>query len=168
MKVMDEKQQLLLKEFYKHEKLWGPDYYLSGFVAGILLFPAMILLIMPFQVWEGDYQVPCIIFFIELMGLEIYVKQYCEFREDGIRKGVYKIIRYVPVSYRQFVLYALKKQLKLCLCLTSVAIVCQVVFALAFLDTFSVGNLLMPLLVCLILPMLLTGIRYYSRHRSRS
>ena len=84
----------------------------------------------------------CRIFFTEWMGLEIYVKQYCEFREDGMRKGVYKMIRYAPVSYKQF--------------------------ALAFLDTFSVGNLLMPLLGCLILPMLLTGIRYYSRHRSRS
>ena len=163
MKVIDEKQQLLLKEFYKQEKLWGTDNYLSGFLAGILLFPAMILLIMPFQIWEGDYQVPCIIFFTELMGLEIYVKQYCEFREDGKNKSVYKIIRYAPVFYRQFVLYALKKLLKLCLCLTSAAIVCQVVFALAFLDTFSVGNLLMPLLGCLILPMPLIGSTFLWR-----
>ena len=118
---------------------------------------------MPFQIWEGDYQVPGIIFFTELMGLEIYVKQYSEFREDGKRKSIYTIIRYVPVSYKQFALYALKKQLKLCLCLASIAIVCQVVFALAFLDTFSVGNLLMPLLGCLILPMLLTGITFVWR-----
>ena len=123
----------------------------------------MILLIMPFQIWEGDYQVLGITFFTELMGLEIYVKQYCEFREDGKRKSVYKIIRYAPVSCKQFVLYALKKLLKLCLCLTGVAIVCQVVFALAFLNTFSVGNLLLPLLGCLILPMLLTGITFLWR-----
>lgn len=157
MKGIDEKQQILLKNFYAQEKIWGTDYYLFDFVAGILLFPAMILFIMPFQIWEGDYQVQGICFLIELMGLEMYVKQYCEFRDEGKRRSVRNIICYVPVSYRQFALYVLKKLLKLCLCLTGAAAACQTVFALAFLDTFSVGNLLMPLLGCMVLPMLLIG-----------
>lgn len=157
MRAIDEKQQLLLKEFYHQEKIWGTDYYLCNFVAGILLFPAMLLYIMPFQIWEGDYQVLGITFFIELMGMESYIKQYCEFREDGKRKSVYEIIRYAPVSHWQFALYILKKLLKLCLCLTGAAAACQTVFAVAFLDTFSVGNLLMPIVCCLVLPMILIG-----------
>lgn len=157
MNAMDEKQQLLLKDFYSQEKIWAADYYLYDVVAGILLFPAMILLIMPFQIWEGDYQVLGIVFFIELMGMELHVKQYCEFREAGERKSVYEIIRYAPVSHRQFARYILKKLLKLCLGLTGAAAFCQVVFALAFLDTFSVGNLLIPVLCCLVLPMVFIG-----------
>lgn len=163
MRVCNEEHQLLLKDFYGQEKIWGTDYYLFNFVAGLLLFPAMILFIMPFQIWEGDYQVPGIAFIIELMGMELYVKRYCEFREDGKRKSVYEIIRYAPVSHRQFALYILKKLLKLCLCLTGAASVCQVVFAVACLDTFSAGNLLIPVLCCLVLPMVLIGSSFLRR-----
>lgn len=163
MNMFDEKQQLLLKDFYKQEKIWGSDYYLFGFVAGILLFPAMILLIMPFQIWEGDYQVLGTSLLIELMAMEMYVRQYCEFREDGKRKSVCEIIRYMPVSRRQFALYVLRKLLKLCLCLTGAAVICQLVFALAFMDTFSAGNLLIPILCCLVLPMVLTGSSFLWR-----
>lgn len=70
---------------------------------------------------------------------------------------------YVPVSHRQLALYILKKLLKLCLYLTGAAVVCQVVFALAFLDTFSVSNLLIPILCCLVLPMVLMGSRFLWR-----
>lgn len=163
MRAIDEKQQLLLRDFYDRQKIWGTDYYLFYFVAGILLFPAMLLFIMPFQIWEGDCQVLGIVFFIELMGMELFVKRYCEFREDGKRKSVYDIIRYAPVSRRQFTLYILKKLLKLCLCLTGAAAVCQVVFAVAFMDKFSVGNLLIPVVCCLVLPMVLIGSSFLWR-----
>lgn len=163
MNVIDEKQQLLLKNFYRQEKIWAADHYLFNVVSGIVLFPAMILFIMPFQIWEGDYQVLGIVSLIELMGMELYIRQYCEFRQDGERKSVCEIIRYVPVSHRQLALYILKKLLKLCLYLTGAAVVCQVVFALAFLDTFSVSNLLVPILCCLVLPMVLIGSRFLWR-----
>ncbi len=153
MRENNKKQQLLLDEFYRREKIWGPDHYLYGFTSGIVLAITGILLIMPFQIWEGDYGMVGYCVILELMGMDFYVKQYSMLREGGENKGVYGILCFAPVSYQQFALYILKKLLRLCLCMTGAAAVCQVVFAMAFLDTVSVWNLLMPLLCCLIVPM---------------
>lgn len=163
MRGIDKGQQAMLDKFYRRQKIWGADYYLYGFAAGIVLVIAAILLIMPFQVWEGDHGMIGYCVLLELMGMELYRRQYCMLREDGKNKTVYEIIRFAPVSYRQFVFYILKKLLRLCLCLTGAAAVCQTVFALAFLDTFSVWNLLMPLLCCLVLPMLFAGGTFLGR-----
>lgn len=157
MRGVDNRQQFMLEEFYKREKIWGADNYLCGFAAGIVLVIAAILLIMPVQVWEGDYGMIGYCLLLELMGMGLYIRQYCMFREDGKNKSVHEILCFAPVSYWQFVLYMLKRLFRLCLCMTGVAMSCQVVFALAVLDTFSVWNLLMPLLCCLVLPMLFWG-----------
>lgn len=157
MMGIDEKQQFLLDQFYKKEKLWGADYYLSDVVSGIILSITMIMLIMPVQLWEGDVTAIGIALILELMGMECYVRRYLWLRENGVNKSVYQIVRLVPVSRRQFVWYILKKLLRLCFCLTGVSAACQVVFALAFLDTFSVWNLLAPAVCSLFLPMVLTA-----------
>lgn len=164
MRGIDNKQQFMLGEFYKREKIWWTDSYLNGFAAGIVLVITAILLIMPVQVWEGDYGMIGYCLLLELMGMGLYVRQYCVFREDGKNKNVYGILCFAPVAYRQFVLYILKKLLRLCLCMAGAAMVCQVVFALVFLDTFSVWNLLMPFLCCLVLPMLFLGCTFLRRN----
>ncbi|MDE7477080.1 MAG: hypothetical protein K2M91_03870 [Lachnospiraceae bacterium] len=164
MKAMEEKQQVLLDTFFGQEKIWWQDYYGTNIAAGIILFIGMILLIMPYQIWDNDaYQMYLHSMMLELMGMEMYLKRYAAFREDGKVKSVYETIRYLPIAHKQLVLYILKKLLKLCLCLTGAAVVCQVLFAWIFLHTFSVKNLLIPLICCLFLPMLLLGSTFLWR-----
>lgn len=87
MRGVDNRQQFMLEEFYKREKIWGADNYLCGFAAGIVLVIAAILLIMPVQVWEGDYGMIGYCLLLELMGMGLYIRQYCMFREDGKSKS---------------------------------------------------------------------------------
>ena len=48
----------------------GTDHYLYGFTSGIVLAITGILLIMPFQIWEGDYGMVGYCVILELMGMD--------------------------------------------------------------------------------------------------
>ncbi len=157
MKVIDKKQQKLLDEFFQRERLLGLDYYGFGIAAGIVLAIAALLSVVPYQVWEGNRMMMGHVSLLEVTGMEMYMMQYRDLREDGRNRRVYEILCYLPVSYGQFVLYILRKLLRLGLCLAGISAACQVVFAWAFLDTVAAGNLLMPFLGCLVLPVALVG-----------
>jgi len=155
--VMERKQQALLERFFREEGSWFPNYYLFYLPAVIFLGIAMMLYIFPFQLWEGEYRVVLILFFMELMGLEMYLRRYCQFQEDGKMKNICELFQYLPVSGRQFLLYRLRKLMRVCLWMAGITAACQTLSALAFLHTVSFGNLLMPLMLCLVLPMLFLG-----------
>ena len=161
---MNHKQQILLDNFFENKNTWFSNGYLYKFVAGILLFIAALMYIMPYQLWEGDYKIMILIFYLELMGLEIYLTSYCHFiDEDGKIKNIYEIIRYLPVSHKQLALYRLKKLTKICLWLTGITAFCQIFFTITFLHDFSIGNLLIPVLCCLIVPEIMIGSSMFWR-----
>lgn len=86
------------------------------------------------------------------------MQKYSNYAESGKTKAVYDILRYLPVSHRQFQIYIMKKIIKLCGCATVASAVCQTVSAIAFMHNFSAGNILLPIAVNFILPVLYTGI----------
>lgn len=150
---MKKNQEMLLDNFFKNKELWWPNSYGCKIAAVIILPLAMIILLIPYQSWEGDYQCLLISFYLEWMGLAMYLKPYHNYMgDDGKIVRIYDIVKYLPVSYKHIVIYRWKKMMKLCLRMTGIAMACQVLFSFAFLDTVSLGNILAPLLCCFILP----------------
>lgn len=160
---MNKKTQILLEKFYEEEKTWWRDCYGLHIAALIILPIAMFLLILPCQIWEGDYTILPMYVMLELMGLEFDMKRYFQFRENGKIKSVYMVTRYLPIARREIIIYALRKLLKRCLQLTGISLGCQIVFSLLFLHTVAPGNLLMPFLCCFLFPMVILGSTFLWR-----
>lgn len=156
----DLKQQEVLQRFFKEETTWCPEHVGYQAVAVILIGISMILGIMPYQVWVfPEDSVVCYVWImLYLMGVTFYMQKYSNYTEGRKTKAVYDILRYLPVSHRQFQIYILKKIIKLCSCVTAAAVCCQTVFATAFMHTFSAGNVLLPIAVTFLLPVLYIGI----------
>lgn len=156
----DLKQQELLQRFFKEETTWCPEHVGYQAAAVILIGISMILDIMPYQVWDfpEDSLVYSMWIMLYLMGVTFYMQRYSNYTEVGKTKAVYDILRYLPVSHRQFQIYIMKKIIKLCGWLTVIAVCCQTVFAIAFMHNFSAGNVLLPIAVNFILPVLCIGI----------
>ena len=55
--MMEQRQQELLDQFFQQEKVWCSDFVVSRMVAGLCIGITMLLLIMPVQIWEGEFQV---------------------------------------------------------------------------------------------------------------
>lgn len=159
----DRKQQALLDRFFLEEKVWYPDYYAFYVVTVICLAIAMMLFIVPYQVWENDYQVLAYGLFLEAMGGEMYSRRYSQYREGGRTKSIREVLQYLPVSGAQTALYVFRKLMKLYLRLTAGAAACQILFSLIFLHRVSLANVLMPVVCCLILPALLSGATVWHR-----
>lgn len=154
---LDKGQQAVLEQFFKEEKIWYPDYWYLCFAGGLMLAPAMFLFIMPFQIWEGDYTSVLVVLVLELIGVETYLGRYVSFRAEGKIRDVYEVLQFLPVSRRQFNRYRMGRLFRLCLKLTGTAALCQTVFAGVFMHTFSIGNILMPVLLCFLVPMVIVG-----------
>lgn len=152
---LDKGQQAVLERFFKEEKIWYPDYWYLCFAGGLMLVPAMFLFIMPFQIWEGDYTSVLVVLVLELAGLEVYLGRYVSFRAEGKIKDVYEVLQFLPLSRCQFKRYRIGKLFRLCLKLTGTAAICQTAFAGVFMHTFSIGNILMPVLLCFLVPMVI-------------
>lgn len=150
---MDHKQEILLDEFFANKDLWFSNNYMNKICAYIILSTAAFLLLFPDQIWEGDHYCLLLCLYLELLGLESYLRPFRNYkRDDGNIIRIHDIIRYIPISYKQVLLYRWKKLMKLCVRLTGIELLCQVVFSLAFLHTVSPGNILAPLLCGFVLP----------------
>lgn len=153
----DKRQQAALERFFAEEKIWYPDHYLLCFVGGLLFVISMILFIMPFQIWEGDYTPLLTMLCLELIGVETYLERYVSFKGEGKKRDVYEVLRFLPVSHRNIKIYRVKKLFWLCLKMAGTAAVCQMFFAGVFLHTFSPGNIGAPVLFCFLAPMAFAG-----------
>ena len=71
---MNHKQQILLDNFFQNKNTWFSNGYLYKFLAGIFLFITALMYIMPYQLWEGDYKIMILIFYLELMRTIIFLK----------------------------------------------------------------------------------------------
>lgn len=156
-------QQDLLDRFFMEEKVWYPDYYGFYVAAVICLAIAMLLFIMPYQLWESDYFAVTWGLFLETMGLEMYSRRYLQYREKEKIKSIRTVLQYLPVSGEQTALYIFRKLMKLCLCLTGGAAACQILFSLILLHRICWGNILMPVICCLIIPVLFPGVTIWRR-----
>lgn len=151
---METRQQELLDQFFQQEKVWCSDYVVSRMAAGICIGITMMVLMMPVQIWEGKFQVLFLIFGPVLIWIQMFLNPYCKITENGKVTDLYEKFRALPICRRQYVLYVLKKLFRCCLWVTGIAAAGQLLAALVFLHTYSAGNLLIPLLYGMALPML--------------
>ena len=86
-------QQDLLDRFFMEEKVWYPDYYGFYVAAVICLAIAMLLFIMPYQLWESDYFAVTWGLFLETMGLEMYSRRYLQYREKEKIKSIRTVLQ---------------------------------------------------------------------------
>lgn len=153
MRKADQKQQLVLEQFFQKREPWYPDVWGMKFGAFFLLGISMILLIVPFQVLEkSDFGPWGMMYGLWLLGITLYLEQYRTYQEDGKKKSVYDRLRYLPVSYEQLCIFYLRKVMRLCAWLTGIVMFFQTMIAAVFLHTFSIGTILLPILAQFVIP----------------
>lgn len=148
----DKRQQELLQKFYQEETTWCPEHVGYQLVAAIMIGISMLLGVAPYQAWELSTRIIWGVLY--LTGVIYYMLKFMQYTEGRKTKAVFDILRYLPVSHRQVQIFIMKKTIRLCGRLTVVTICCQTVFALSFMHTFSVVNIILPVGVNLLLPLL--------------
>lgn len=155
MKI-DHRQQELLRKFYQEETTWCPEHVGYQLVAAIMIGISMLFGVVPYQAWELSRNISTVFIWgvLYLTGAIYYMLKFMNYTEGRKTKSVFDILRYLPVSHRQVQIFIMGKVIRLCGRLTAVTICCQTVFALSFMHTFSVVNIILPVGVNLLLPML--------------
>lgn len=163
----DQHQQELLRKFYQEETTWCPEHVMYQLLAGITIGISMLLGVIPYQVWEfpRDTSVGFMWNMLYLMGVLYYMQKYTNYTEGRKTKSVFDVLRYLPVSRRQIQIFIIKKIFRMCGCLTVVTICCQTVFAVIFMHTFSIVNIILPVGVNLLLPV--TCVWLFTSFRDR-
>lgn len=168
MTKTDLKQQELIGKFYKEETTWCPEHVGYQLVSAICIGISLLLCVMPYQVWEfpDDNSVCFTWVMLYLLGVVYYMQKYTDYTEGRKTRSLYDVLKYLPVSAEQMQIYIMRKIVRLCVILTIVVLCCQTVFTVAFMHTFSVINILLPVGVNLILPVMAVGIILLIRHRA--
>lgn len=159
---VDKKQQKLLEDFFQEETTWHAEYVGINVVAYFLMGISMMLWILPYQIWEGDYGVSVLwsMYGLELLGMAYYIQKFNTYKEENRMKMLYDVLKYLPVSYGQLCIFRLKKLKKVCTWLVGITISCQTIFAIAFMHTFSIGNILIPFFGNFVLPLALWSLSF--------
>lgn len=154
MKI-DHRQQELLRKFYQEETTWCPEHVGYQLAAAIMIGISMLLGVVPYQAWELSRNISTVLIWsmLYLTGAIYYMLKFMSYTEGRETKSVFDILRYLPVSHRQVQIFIMGKVVRLCSRLTLLTICCQTVFALSFMHTFSVVNIILPVGVNLLLPM---------------
>ena len=152
----DQAQQELLEHFYREWRRWCPEHVGYELCAVIFIGISMILSVVPCQVWDFSKDAWSCFIWIALyqFGIMYYLQKYSNYKEGGKVKATYYVLQYLPVSRKQFYLYQMRKAWKLCACLSGISICSQTFCAGVFMHTFSIGNVLAPLSINFVLPML--------------
>ena len=161
MKI-DDKQQKILDEFFVTKEAWNQESLGNHLGAGIIIGLGMLLLVLPFKIWEGAYRALWMTGYLLLMGISIYMKPYIIYRCNGKVKLVYDVIQYLSISHAQLHLYRMKKIAKMCAKLAVTAVTAQVFFCVV-LHYFSIWVIVAPLFFTFVCPMGILGLLEIGR-----
>lgn len=150
----DKEQQALLQQFFDQRKLWNQEIGIINFVTCILLGISALFIFVPYQVW--DRSVLMGVYMMYIMGVLSYMNQFSIYKDSDKNRKISDILSRLPVSKAQLKIYKMKKAARLCRVFTAASIVSQCVFAVTVMNTFSVLNILMPLVMLLAVPVFLT------------
>lgn len=160
----EEKQQKLLEDFFEEQTVWYPDHVLQKFLAWILLGISMGIWIVPYQVWAfPEHSFLFTMYGLGIMGLSFYMQRFNTYKEENKMKVVGELLKYLPVSNRQICIFRIRKMKKICIRLTGISAVCQTVFSIAFMHTFSVYNIIFPIAGGYVLPVLFCCLGFLKR-----
>ena len=159
MMKIDKKQQKKLEDFFKEENTWFPGPMGYKMVSIIILGITMLLFLLPYQIWElpEDGITIFLMYALEMMGFSYYIMQYTHYSEEKKNKSLSNIFKNLPVSRRQMAIYRVRKAVGICKWLAGITIIVQSLCAIAFMKTFSIGNIAFPLVFQFVLPVALAG-----------
>lgn len=151
---IDRKQQEQLRRFFKEETTWFPEHVGNYLLAAIFLFISVVMMAIPIQAWERDDFFTVIwVYGMEWIGVAFYVQNFTNYAEKRQIKSMYELLRYLPVSRRQLHIFIMRKAVKLCLCMTGMAVFFQGLFTVVDEEyTLTTMNILVPVLVSFVLP----------------
>ncbi len=161
----DEKQQTLLREFFKEETTYQAEHVGYILLACIFTGIPFIMFVMPFQIWSlrEDAGILGAMYALETTGILSYVAKYNTFSETGKNRQVYDILKYMPIEYEQYCLFKFEKVHRLCVRLMVICLVCQVVFGLTFYHGLTFANFAVPVVSQYIIPMIIVMLTMIRR-----
>ena len=155
----DEKQQELLEKFFAEENTWFPDNVLHPVLAGIFFFIAVVQLLFPYLSLEGDTSIISFHFLTYTWGCYFLILKYTTYTElkDGRKKTkrVYDLLRFFPIDTIQLSVFCFRKLIKPCLYMTIPVVAFRNVVSYAVYGRLSVWDLVIPVGICLLWPILL-------------
>lgn len=163
---IDKRQQKILDKFYKEQTSWSPEHVGNNMLFYLLCGIALLMLLFPAQMWEGERIIPVSAMGLMFMGLHFRMLSYEQYRElDGF-KSMDAVLKYFPISAEQIWLYKSRKLLRICLWLCGISLFAQIVFGIGFYHGIGFANILYPVLACLVLPLIfIRGSQLYKVFR---
>lgn len=154
---VDKKQQKKLDEFYKEETTWYPEHIGNNFLMCIFIGISISILVIPTVALDGKYDIKAFVVTPWLLynaGILTYLSKFTTYRDKiNQSKSIYELIKYLPISYEQIVLYKLKKLLSRFLLINVIIIVIKNVISIAAYRKISIFDIIIPIALGLVFPM---------------
>ncbi len=156
MKV-DVKQQETLARFFEEEKTWFANNIFYKYCGFLLIGCSLIMAVFPQKAMEGDTFWSCLaVYMLYIYGISMLCYRYAIYREqNGPVKSVSELLKYLPVSERQYRIFMFKKFLKPCFFLTLFILAAKTGISLLAYHSITVWDVLVPVIFYLLLPMIL-------------
>ena len=151
---IDWDQQGILDKFFKEEISWFANNVLDKFIAAFFIGVSLILLCFPYEALKGESKSVIITMnSFYLYGIFFIQNKYATYTETGkTRKTIYELVKYLPVTKVQLCFFRIRKIFKVCLGVTLFVVAVKVVTSMALYGSFSVFDVIIPVLMQLILP----------------
>lgn len=155
----DKKQQELIEKFMSTIEVWNDQKWANAiggyFMVGIVFF----IFLIPFQIWEMQYDSVAMLAGLYCCGIWIYMKMYNTYKDEDVVYNLYNIIKYMPIDKAQIEYYKFKKMLRFCIKYAACILTTQVLSAAFFFHEVSIiDNVLIPAAVTFVAPVLIFAI----------
>lgn len=151
----DKGQQEMLQKFFDKRKLWNQEIPITNFITYLMMGISVMFIFVPYQVWGvEDQKIFMYIYMIYILAVSVYIQQFSLYKDMDKNKKITDILSVLPVSSVQIMFYKMKMVIKLCRIVTAAAAVSQCFFAITVMHTFSVFNILLPVAVLMVIPLL--------------
>ena len=161
---VDKKQQKKLDEFYKEETTWFPEHVVNNFVMCLFVGISIILLVIPTAALDGKNDIKAFVVIPWLLyntGILTYLSKFTIYRDKiNQSKSIYELIKYLPISYKQIVLYKQKKLLARFFIINVIIIVLKNVISIAVYRKISIFDIVIPIALGLIFPMVVISLEF--------
>lgn len=163
----DKSMQEKIELFYKEETTWFPDHVGFTFCGLMILGITLIWwgLAGPAADGEsGEWKVAVSMGAMDGLGFSMLRQRYL-FYKEGKNNCILELLRYVPVSKEQLLIFVWKKQLFHMRWMFFTALMVQLFFGIVVFRELSIWNFFMPLLGCVILPVFWEGLAAIDFYR---
>lgn len=156
MKV-DVKQQETLARFFEEEKTWFANNIFYKYCGFLLIGCSLIMAVFPQKAMEGDTFWSCLaVYMLYIYGISMLCYRYAIYREqNGPVKSVSELLKYLPVSERQYRIFKFRKLKKTFFFLALFILAAKVGISLIAYHSFTVWDVVIPVGCYFLVPLLL-------------